>query len=416
MTQPAPDDDFDLDCHRFDLPKPSESQLPTAPDPEPQAPGSPEPSEASGVAAPSPEPLAATEAPTSPSTITNNAPAKPYLVGVLYYGGIDREHDKCIQALRRHPYIASVFEMHGCPYIDIGRSIIATEVLDKKEYGGLLFFDHDMIFDSEEVTKLIESTEACQGVVGAAYSMRRPGHMIGGIDTTKLAPGEKVVFFEGGACHPASYLGMGMTAIHRSVFERLVAHADEKHEKRTSFLKQEKLVAELMGAASDFGLDATKVQEAMDQVKEAIRPHDLPRMKSGISDADVVPFFSMLQQNNVYYGEDVSFCLRCHDAKIPVQLDTRVRVYHKGTYCYGLEDCGMVVPYCTRLETIASTTNAIQNTPYHVPELQKLLDAQEEASGSRLPTSGSGEIQNLPSGPQASSPKPQAPSESARPS
>ncbi len=29
-----------------------------------------------------------------------------------------------------------------------------------------------------------------------------------------------------------------------------------------------------------------------------------------------------------------------------------MRVYHKGTYCYGLEDVGMEVPYCERLECL----------------------------------------------------------------
>lgn len=329
-------------------------------------------------------PAAADDSTSSSKTepATGKAPAKPYLVGVLYYGGIDREHDKCIQALRSHPYVATVFEMHGCPYIDIGRSIIATNVLDHPEYGGLIFFDHDMIFDPEEVTKLIESAEACQGVVGAAYSMRRPGHMIGGIDTTKLAIGEKVVFFDGGSSRPATYLGMGMTAIHRSVFERLVTKADEKHEKRHSFLKHTDIVEKMMGKATEFGLDASKITELVAEVKDALKPHELPRLKSGISDADVVPFFSMLQLNGVYYGEDISFCLRCHDAKIPVELDTRVRVYHKGSYCYGLEDCGMVVPYCSRLESVSSTCNAVQNTPYHTPAVNAALGL---AQGSPLP-------------------------------
>lgn len=305
-----------------------------------------------------------------PELLGTHPPEKKYLVGVLYYGGIDREHDKCIQALKNHPYIAAVMEMHGCPYIDIGRSIIATKVLDEKDFGGLLFFDHDMIFEPDEVTKLIDSTEACQGVVGAAYSMRRPGHMIGGIDTTKLGDGEKVVFFNGGGPRPATYLGMGMTAIHRSVFERLVEKANQKHEERHGVLAD----IERLGNVSP---DAKALAE---RVKAGLRDHELPRLTSGISDAPVVPFFSLLQLKDVYFGEDVSFCLRCHDAQIPVQIDTRVRVYHKGSYCYGLEDCGMVVPYCDRLESVNSPVNELKNTPFHTPAVQQAL-----AAGAQLP-------------------------------
>lgn len=316
--------------------------------------------------------------PSEPSGTTSPAPlAARYLVGILYYGGIDREHDRCVQSLKNHPYIHAVMEMHGCPYIDIGRSIIATKVLDDPQFGGLLFFDHDMIFEPDEVTKLIESTEACKGVVGAAYSMRRPGHMIGGIDTRKLGEGEKVVFFNGGGPRDATYLGMGMTAIHRSVFERLVKRAGEKHERNQKL--EEKLTGLLQPLLANGELPEF-AERFTEKLEQAMHPHELPRLKSGISDADVVPFFSLLQLAGVYYGEDVSFCLRCHDAGIPVQIDTRVRVYHKGSYCYGLEDCGMVVPYCDRLESVNAPVNVVKNTPFHTPAVQDAL-----AAGAVLP-------------------------------
>jgi hypothetical protein len=317
--------------------------------------------------------------PSEPSGTTSPAPlAARYLVGILYYGGIDREHDRCVQSLKNHPYIHAVMEMHGCPYIDIGRGIIATKVLDDPQFGGLLFFDHDMIFEPDEVTKLIESTEACKGVVGAAYSMRRPGHMIGGIDTRKLGEGEKVVFFNGGGPRDATYLGMGMTAIHRSVFERLVKRADEKHEKNQEVLR--KLLPTATPAEPAIPGTARPSAVHTSEGELFLHEHELPRLKSGISDADVVPFFSLLQLAGVYYGEDVSFCLRCHDAGIPVQIDTRVRVYHKGSYCYGLEDCGMVVPYCDRLESVNAPVNVVKNTPFHTPAVQDAI-----AAGAVLP-------------------------------
>lgn len=309
---------------------------------------------------------------------------KRYIVGVLYYGGIDREHDRCIQALRGHPYISNVHEMHGCPYIDIGRSVIGTHVLDNPDIGGVLFVDHDMIFETEEVTKLIESTEKCQGVVGAAYSMRRPGHMIGGIDTSKLSPGEKVVFFEGGKLYDASYLGMGLTAIHRSVFERLVAASEARHKKQQENVqKLKELLENVFGidgsfvASNGVRLERAASLDLLSELIPELRDPDLPRMMSGITDAPVVPFFSLLQRKGNYYGEDVSLCIRCHDQKIPVCIDSRVRVYHKGNYPYGLEDCGMAVPYCT---TLISAEAAPGAEPQHTrfsphPTVQAAMDA-----------------------------------------
>jgi hypothetical protein len=61
-------------------------------------------------------------------------------------------------------------------------------VLDSPELGGLLFIDHDMVFESAEAIRCIESAIESDATVGAAYSMRRPGKIIGGVDGTKLPP------------------------------------------------------------------------------------------------------------------------------------------------------------------------------------------------------------------------------------
>lgn len=284
--------------------------------------------------------------------VPSETPRKPWLVGILYYGGKDPEHDRCVNELRKHPIILDVLDMTGCPYIDMGRSIIATHVLDRPDVGGLLFIDHDMIFEAKEVIRLIEATEAAQATHGAAYSMRRPGRIIGHVDGSKLAPGQKVVFFEGGEPLPAAYVGMGMTAIHRSVFERLVAES-ERHWRR------QKVLVELLRKHLDHNERAEELLAELE--REHLVFKRLPRLSTGISDAPVVPFFSHLQRaderapegtEGFYFGEDVSFCIRQHDHEMPVRLDTRVRVYHKGPYHYGLEDVGMEVPLMHRLEVL----------------------------------------------------------------
>lgn len=297
------------------------------------------------------------------TTETPPAPPKKWLVGVLYYGSIDREHDRCVKALHGHPLIADVLELTGCPYIDIGRSIIATSVLDNAELGGLLFIDHDMVFDPKEAIATIESAIEADATVGAPYSMRKPGHIIGGIDGSKVAPGTELRFFKGGARLPANYLGMGMTAIPRSVLVRLVEASDRKAK------RQAEIVAELRrfmegvtnaiiteGDHEGEPADASRGLDLLAELVPELRDPDLPRLSSGISEAPVVPFFSLIQRKGYYYGEDVSFCLRSHLADIPVCIDTRIRVYHKGSYCYGLEDVGMEVPYCESLEIVDTAT------------------------------------------------------------
>lgn len=295
----------------------------------------------------------------SEPSLTSEAPSasspKKYLVGVLYYGPIDREHDKCVKALHGHPLVANVLELTGCPYIDIGRGIIATAVLDNPELGGLLFIDHDMVFDPSEAIATIESAIEADETVGSAYSMRKPGHIIGAVDGTKIPSDKKVVFFEGGERLPANYLGMGMTAIPRSVLVRLVAASKAKKARQEAIVVElQALLSRVTQAVAPDGspLDPSKASALLAELLPELRDEDLPRLKTGISDAPVVPFFSLLQRNGFYFGEDVSFCVRSHLAGIGVNLDTRIRVYHKGAYCYGLEDVGMEVPYCHRLEVL----------------------------------------------------------------
>jgi hypothetical protein len=323
----------------------------------------PDPLESEGgdrspVSAPDPSP-----APSELKPETGNlTPVPRYLVGILYYGAVDREHDRCVKALAGHPYILDVMELTGCPYIDMGRSIIATRVLDHPEIGGLLFIDHDMVFEPGEVEKVIESAEQSKGVAGAAYSMRRPGRIIGAIDGGKLEPGKKVVFFDGGEPVPAQHLGMGMTAIHRSVFERLVHASDERVVSRIRMVAG---LRELVSRCIPSEPERSAALHSLETLENLLPNPDLPRLTPGISDAAAVPFFSHLQRlqaglpggsQGVYIGEDVSFCVRCHEAGIPVLLDTRARVYHKGSYCYGLEDVGLQVPFFARLEVLDTGT------------------------------------------------------------
>jgi hypothetical protein len=230
-----------------------------------------------------------------------------YLIGILYYGARDPEHTDCMRAIENHPRIAGDAKISGCPYICIGRSSLVEKALAEPDVDGLLFIDHDIIFDPIAVDMVLDGCDQTKGVVGAGYSMRSPGSkMIGAVDMEKVereTPGKKLIFFEGGGLYPAVYLGMGFTAIHRTALEAVVK--------------------------------------------------DMPFLQNGVTNFPIRPSFSLLQQDGKYYGEDVSFCVRANEAGVPLYMDTRIRIYHKGTYTYSLEDCGLVVPFLNSLEGIA---------------------------------------------------------------
>ena len=324
---------------------------------------------------------AATETPASETaTPAPRVPQKGYLVAVLYYGAVDREHDKCVRALNGHPLVANTMELTGCPYIDIGRGIAATAVLDSDQYGGILFIDHDMVFDPAEAIATIQSAIDADATVGAAYSMRKSGAIIGAIDGSKLPEGRNICFFDGGEVLPANYLGMGMTAIPRSVLVRLVEASQQKHARQLDLVAQLRhILRHVTAAVAPDGepLDASKALDLFEQLVPELRDEDLPRLKTGISDAIVVPFFSLLQRQGYYYGEDVSFCARSHFAGLGVFVDTRRRVYHKGSYCYGIEDVGIEVPYCHRLEVVNKNDPTVAPSLFSKsPAVREALEAQ----------------------------------------
>lgn len=285
---------------------------------------------------------------------------KKYLIGVLYYGAKDDEHDACMKKLEKHPRIHNLAEIKGCPYIDIGRGTLAEYALGLHDCEGLLFIDHDILFTPESVDQILESCDASRGVVGAAYSMRSPGSkMIGAIDV-KACEGRPIVFFQGGGVYPAQYLGMGFTAIHRQAFLKILAHADAEHDRRKAIVDEMRdLFRRTNTATSD------QCDRLLDELVPELRGHQLPLLSSGVTQINLRPYFSLLQRDGAYYGEDVSFCLRAKDAGVPVEMDTRVRVAHKGSYAFEIEDCSFVVPILPRLEGIMTDSGAAraQATP-----------------------------------------------------
>jgi hypothetical protein len=200
---------------------------------------------------------------------------------------MDRMHMACMQQLNHvYPDIATV-GVPDCPYIDQAKSIIATRHMDDSDV--VVIIDHDMIFEPEAVMMIATAAHEKQAVVGAAYSARGgTGQQIAFIDPP-------VTFFEGGGLVEVTAMAGGFIAIPVSVLERLV----ERNDMETA-------------------------QTVMDFM--------------------AYPFFHCIVMNQKWWGEDLSFCLRCRDAGIGLYIDTRPRIGHKGSYVYMLEDALIKVP------------------------------------------------------------------------
>jgi hypothetical protein len=215
-----------------------------------------------------------------------------YAVCVPYYGGYDPAHYRGMKGLKELG-VENLLELHGCPYIDVARSVLVEQALGICGCDGVMFIDHDIVFQPRDVLKVIELAEETQALVGVPYSMRTPGKtVVGG-----FAPGIKdVVFFEGGGLYPSAYLGMGFTAIPRSAFDAV--------------------------------------------------GRSLPDLDAGgfMPGRTIKPYFALDTSGGYYSGEDISFCRRATEANVHQFLYTVPRIFHKGAYQYGIEDAGISVP------------------------------------------------------------------------
>lgn len=217
-----------------------------------------------------------------------------YLVCTPYWGNMDLDHLDSMLALRRLYPGLQCHRVSGCAYIDIARATLCR-VVETGGYAGIMFIDHDIVFWPPDVPALIETAEAEQCVVSGVYCMRASGdRMIGCFDASV----KQVIYGEGGGLYPAPYSGLGFTAIPRKVLE-------------------------------DVG-------------------RDLEVVKTGFS--EVRPMFALRVGDGWYSGEDISFFHRVKQAGHRLLVDTRPRLFHKGSYLYGIENVQIVVPRARTLK------------------------------------------------------------------
>lgn len=224
--------------------------------------------------------------------------SKPnYAVCIPYYGAYDPAHYRGVKNLNKLG-VEHILELHGCPYIDVARSVLVEQAMNVHGCDGVFFIDHDIVFEAQDALDTIAKAEDAQAIVGVPYSMRTPGKTIVGGFAHYV---KDVVCFEGGGLYPAAYMGMGFTAIPRSAFEAV--------------------------------------------------GRNLPDLDAGgfMPGHTVKPYFALDISGGFYSGEDVSFCHRATEANVQKYLYTVPRIYHKGAYQFGIEDSGMTIP---RLKTV----------------------------------------------------------------
>jgi hypothetical protein len=279
----------------------------------------------------------------------------PYLVATPYYGGGDLDHLKCIERLRGEypsvvepwrpdghiPARSRLYQIIGCAYIDVARATAAAHCLERG-FAGLLFIDHDIVFDPQDAVALMRQAERERAIVFAMYSMRKPGGKPIGCFSPEVT---EVKFFEGGGLYPAIYGGFGLCAIPRFALE---AVGRELLELETGFSK----VKALFGLRSGVP-DWPELFDAFWKRSERLLRLDA----RSLADSTDRSYFRALFAESVaeiskgeYGGEDTSFFHRARRAGIRVLADTRPRIFHKGSYLYGIEDIGVRVPRGRTLE------------------------------------------------------------------
>src|SRR5262245_342448 len=216
-----------------------------------------------------------------------------YAICTPYWGAVDIEHDDCKRWLRGALPTLKHYRVTACAYIDLARAAL-VRMVEMNGHRGLVFIDHDILFQPGDVAALIRSAEANQAVVSGAYCMRKSGDkIIAGFHEMY----RRATFFEGGDLYAGAWSGLGFTAIPWAVIERVVKH------------------------------------------------FDMPRLHTPIPDIDGVwPLFALDVSGTWYNGEDISFVQRLKAAGESLLIDTRARLVHKGSYSYGIEDAQVIVP------------------------------------------------------------------------
>jgi hypothetical protein len=255
-----------------------------------------------------------------------------YLVCTPYWGAIGVNHLDSVLAMRQLYPSLKCHRITGCAYIDIARATLCREA-EMGGFDGVMFIDHDITFWPPDVPQLIETAEREQCCVSGIYSMRKTGdRMIGCFDPSV----KRAVCFEGGGLYPAPYSGLGFTAIPRKVLEDVGRNLPLV---KTGFSVCRPMFSLRCGVP-----DVAELVEAMWRAGIHSNGMPLDEMRAKVL------AIAAEQAAGWYSGEDISFFHRVQRAGHRLLVDTRPRLFHEGSYLYGLEDVQVGVPRAKSLE------------------------------------------------------------------
>jgi len=235
------------------------------------------------------------QAEAAPAPRTPPAPPRLRSVALVpYYGAGAHLH---YESLRQQLPPGTPIAQHGRNTVDAARSILLDLALRQTNAEVCVFIDSDVSFTRADYDLIVDGAIETEGIVGAPYLMKFLDGRQKSTATPILGAASRIDFYAAGKRYPARHLGMGFTAIHRSVLLRIASF------------------------------------------------HQIERCLFGESPARVeaYPLFLPMVHEGQYQHEDIAFCIRAHQAGVPIFVDTRpTGIRHHGEHGYRLEDIGYV--------------------------------------------------------------------------
>jgi hypothetical protein len=211
---------------------------------------------------------------------------KPCAILVPTTGNIVPDCESALQALERKGY--KVWRVRGYSAIDQGRNQLATDAMGQG-FDETFWIDDDVAFNPIDVDRIrCFDLPICAGVYPKKGKRELACHILPGT--------QKMLFGKKGRVQEVKYTGTGFLHVRREVYEAM-------HQQ-----------LELPTCNAGFGSPM------------------IPYFQPMIVDTDKGPW---------YLAEDYSFCERARRCGFKIMVDTRVRLWHVGSYKYGWEDAGI---------------------------------------------------------------------------
>lgn len=219
------------------------------------------------------------------------------LILTPYYGGIDPDHLKGVAELMKLGWLEAT--VHNCGLVDHARAALAGMALrDDHGFDVVLWIDSDVVFGAHQAVSIIRRARELDAMVGAPVIIKKVG---GPLMCIGLDEGAVLDFSDDGLPVPCLGVPFGFTAMPMHVLR---------------------------------------------EVCEAEGP------SVGPGGMQVWPAFSCIRAHgtDVYMSEDYSFCQRLRDIGGRCYIDPSVRVGHKGSYVWTIEDLFFELPEIDRFK------------------------------------------------------------------